>query len=93
LRLHDQLGWHIDSPMPIPPEFTWLQVEGNVTDVELHRTFNMGLGMVLAVDREHAESILSFVQQFEATAAIIGHVNDHGHKVTHVNPEIFYEHY
>ena len=93
LRLHDELGWHIESPMPIPPEFTWLQVEGNVTDVEMHRTFNMGLGMVLAVDQEHAESILSFVQQFEATAAIIGHVNDHGHKVTHVNPEVFYEHY
>ncbi|DAC40661.1 MAG TPA: phosphoribosylformylglycinamidine cyclo-ligase, partial [Candidatus Poseidoniales archaeon] len=56
LRLHDKLGWHIDSPMSIPPEFTWLQSQGNVTDLEMHRTFNMGLGMVLAVEKEQADS-------------------------------------
>ncbi|MDP6866796.1 MAG: phosphoribosylformylglycinamidine cyclo-ligase, partial [Candidatus Poseidoniaceae archaeon] len=85
LRLHDTLGWHIDSPLPIPPEFSWLQNEGNVTDLEMHRTFNMGLGMVLAVEKDQADSVLSFVQQYEPTAAIIGHVNDNGHKVTHSN--------
>jgi len=93
LRLHDKLGWHIDSPMSIPPEFTWLQNQGNVTDLEMHRTFNMGLGMVLAVEREQADSILEFVQQYEPAAAIIGHVNDNGHKVTHANPKILFEHY
>ena len=93
LRLHDTLGWHIDSPLPIPPEFSWLQNKGNVTDLEMHRTFNMGLGMVLAVEKDQADSVLSFVQQYEPTAAIIGHVNDNGHKVTHSNPEIFFEHY
>lgn len=93
LRLHDKLGWHIDSPMSIPPEFTWLQNQGNVTDLEMHRTFNMGLGMVLAVEKEQADSILEFVQQYEPAAAIIGHVNDNGHKVTHANPEILFEHY
>ena len=93
LRLHDALGWHIDTPMPIPPEFSWLQRQGNVTDLEMHRTFNMGLGMVLAVANEHAESILSFLQQYEPTAAIIGHVHSNGHKVTHSNSEIFFEHY
>ncbi len=93
LRLHDKLGWHIDSPMSIPPEFTWLQSQGNVTDLEMHRTFNMGLGMVLAVEKEQADSILEFIQQFEPAAAIIGHVNDDGHKVTHANPKILFEHY
>jgi phosphoribosylformylglycinamidine cyclo-ligase len=93
LRLHDKLGWHIDSPMSIPPEFTWLQNQGNVTDLEMHRTFNMGLGMVLAVEKEQADSILEFVQQYEPAAAIIGHVNDNGHKVTHANPKILFEHY
>ena len=86
LRLHDNVGWHIDAPMPIPPEFTWLQEAGNVTDLEMHRTFNMGLGMVLAVEREQADSILSFIKTYEPNAAIIGSVHDDGHKVTHQNP-------
>ena len=93
LRLHDELGWHVETPMPIPPEFNWLQSQGNVTDLEMHRTFNMGLGMVLAVAKDQAESILSFVQQHEPNAAIIGHVHDDAHKVTHSNPDIFFEHY
>ena len=93
LRLHDTLGWHIETPMPIPPEFTWLQSHGNVTDLEMHRTFNMGLGMVLAVAKDDADSILSFIQQHEPNAAIIGYVHDDAHKVTHSNSEIYFEHY
>ena len=79
--------------MPIPPEFTWLQQAGNVTDLEMHRTFNMGLGMVLAVEKEQANSILEFIKSYEPNAAIIGAVHDHGHKVTHQNPDVFFEHY
>ena len=30
LAIARHLGWHIDTPMPIPPEFTWLQQAGNV---------------------------------------------------------------
>ena len=93
LRLHDHLGWHIDAPMPVPPEFIWLQNAGNVTDLEMHRTFNMGLGMVLAVEQNQAVPILSYIKQFEPEAAIIGTVHDKGRKVTHSNPDVFYEHY
>ena len=93
LRLHDQFGWHIDSPMQIPPEFLWLQENGNVTDLEMHRTFNMGLGMVLAVEKSQAESILKFLQKFDTGVVIIGHVHDERHRVTHSNPDVFFEHY
>ena len=93
LRLHDTLGWHIDAPIQIPPEFSWLQQAGNVTDLEMHRTFNMGLGMVLAVEKDQAESILEFLKSFEPRASIVGHVHNNGHKVTHSNPDVFFEHY
>jgi phosphoribosylaminoimidazole (AIR) synthetase len=59
----------------------------------MHRTFNMGLGMVLAVEKEQAESLLQFLKTFEPSASIIGHVHDNGHKVTHSNPDVFFEHY
>ena len=93
LRLHDSLGWHIDSPLPIPPEFVWLQQNGNVTDLEMHRTFNMGLGMVLAVSKDASEEILNFLVAKDSGAQIIGHVHDDGHKVTHVNSEVMFQHY
>ena len=35
LRLHDQLGWHIDNPLPILPEFQWLAEQGLVNNKEI----------------------------------------------------------
>jgi phosphoribosylformylglycinamidine cyclo-ligase len=39
----------IDTPPAIPPLFSWLQRLGAVTDEEMHRVFNLGVGMVLVV--------------------------------------------
>ena len=79
--------------MLIPPEFVWLQQNGNVTDLEMHRTFNMGLGMVLAVSKDASEGILNVLAAKNSGAQIIGHVHDGGHKVTHVNAEVMFQHY
>jgi phosphoribosylformylglycinamidine cyclo-ligase len=43
----------------VPPIFKWLQEKGGVEDAEMRRTFNMGIGMVLIVDKNVAETILS----------------------------------
>jgi phosphoribosylformylglycinamidine cyclo-ligase len=42
---------------PTPPVFTWLQKLGDVPDDEMHRVFNMGIGLVLVVSPYYAESI------------------------------------
>ncbi|KAG0573220.1 hypothetical protein KC19_VG159200 [Ceratodon purpureus] len=42
----------------VPPIFKWLQEQGGVDDAEMRRTFNMGVGMVLIVGKEEAESIV-----------------------------------
>lgn len=34
---------------PVPPVFPWLQRLGNVTDEEMFRTFNMGVGMAVVL--------------------------------------------
>eukprot|EP00271_Cylindrocystis_brebissonii_P003504 TRINITY_DN1454_c0_g3_i1.p1 TRINITY_DN1454_c0_g3~~TRINITY_DN1454_c0_g3_i1.p1 ORF type:complete len:410 (+),score=84.55 TRINITY_DN1454_c0_g3_i1:225-1454(+) len=47
---------HIGTWEP-PPVFAWLQKEGDVEVAEMRRTFNMGLGMVLAVSPEAGERI------------------------------------
>ncbi|XP_047334832.1 phosphoribosylformylglycinamidine cyclo-ligase, chloroplastic/mitochondrial-like [Impatiens glandulifera] len=41
----------------IPPVFKWIQKVGRIDDDEMLRTFNNGIGMVLVLSREAAESI------------------------------------
>ena len=38
----------------MPPLFSWLQEQGNITDEEMYRTFNCGIGMVVIVAAEDA---------------------------------------
>jgi phosphoribosylformylglycinamidine cyclo-ligase len=42
---------------PAPPVFSWLQRLGGVDDDEMHRVFNMGVGLALVVSDYYAESI------------------------------------
>jgi phosphoribosylformylglycinamidine cyclo-ligase len=94
LRLHPTLGYHIDNPLPSLPEFDWLQKAGGVSDYEMARTFNMGMGLCVVVSKESANSILSWLEESNVSGCtIVGHVNDDGHRVTHINPDICFEHY
>lgn len=42
---------------PRHPAATWLQA-GNVPDSEMYRTFNMGVGMIIVVDKSHVDAAL-----------------------------------
>ncbi len=59
------------TPMPI---FQLIQSAGNVSDQEMYRTFNMGIGMVLFVDRLAAPAIVQRLNQSGESAAIVGEV-------------------
>ncbi|AFZ74349.1 phosphoribosylformylglycinamidine cyclo-ligase [Natronobacterium gregoryi] len=61
----------IDDPCPAQSVFKFVQEEGNVTDEEMHRTFNMGTGFVVAVPEERADDLVA-----ETDGRIIGHVED-----------------
>jgi len=39
-----------------PEVFRWLRAAGNVATAEMYRTFNCGIGMVVALPAEHAEA-------------------------------------
>ncbi len=64
----DRRSW---TPLPI---FRLIQEVGNIPDVEMYRTFNMGIGMVLLVDREFAPAVVQRLNQAGESAAIIGEV-------------------
>ncbi len=57
---------------PRPPIFDWLQQHGGVTDTEMHRTFNCGIGMVVIVAAADAERAISQLSAAGETVWRIG---------------------
>lgn len=58
----------------MPPLFSWLQAQGNVTDNEMHRTFNCGIGMVVIVSAQNAEAAKSLLAAEGEQVWTIGHI-------------------
>lgn len=58
----------------IPPVFTFLQQAGRVSDVEMMRTFNNGLGLIVVVPDRTVQEILERLSALGETAFIIGEV-------------------
>ena len=92
LRLHDSLGWHIEDPLPVFPEFSWIAEVGSVNTREMHRTFNMGMGMVVAVSNDVADDVAKWLSERLPGTRRIGSVTDSG-KVTHAESSVYFDHY
>ncbi len=59
-----------------PAIFDWLQEQGNVTDEEMHRTFNCGIGMTVVIAAADIEATLACLRQHGETAWHIGSIKD-----------------
>jgi phosphoribosylformylglycinamidine cyclo-ligase len=59
---------------PVPPIFKVLQDAGNVADEEMLRTFNNGIGMILAVPAKEAEGIIARLKAWKEKAYPIGEI-------------------
>jgi phosphoribosylformylglycinamidine cyclo-ligase len=57
-----------------PPIFRLIQELGNVPEVDMYRTFNMGIGMVLLADRVAAPSLVKSLVEAGESAAVIGEI-------------------
>ena len=57
---------------PLPPLFQWLKQAGNLSNYELARTFNCGIGMLVYVKAEHAEAALQAIKLTGEDAYLIG---------------------
>lgn len=73
--LDDGLGIELDfGHTNIPPVFAWLAATGNVTDVEMQRTYNCGIGLVLIVAASDAAAVAEALTAHGGT--VIGRVFD-----------------
>jgi len=58
----------------IPPIFKFLQDAGNVTDHEMRRTFNNGLGLMTVVPEDSAQALLEMMNAMDEKAYIVGEI-------------------
>jgi phosphoribosylformylglycinamidine cyclo-ligase len=58
----------------IPPIFNLIGKLGSVDDMEMFRTFNMGIGMVLIVAEKDADDVLQRLKGLKESADVIGYV-------------------
>lgn len=64
-----------------PAIFTLIQESGQVNDVDMYRTFNMGIGMIAIVDRSAADDIVARLNAAGEHADVIGEVQSGPHDV------------
>lgn len=57
-----------------PAIFSWLQEKGNISRYEMYRTFNCGVGMVIAVPAAEAKKAVSLLTQAGESAWVIGKI-------------------
>jgi phosphoribosylaminoimidazole synthetase len=62
----DREAW---QPLPV---FDWLQAEGNIAIDEMHRTFNMGIGLVFSVAATNVDNVISQLRALGEEPVIIG---------------------
>ena len=58
----------------VPPIFKMLQNDGEIEEKMMYNTFNMGIGMVLAVDSADVDKVLAAVKAAGETGYVIGEV-------------------
>ena len=71
--LKDGLGMKIDkNSYEVPAVFKYLQEKGKIDEEEMYHIFNMGVGMVLIVNKEDVDKTLSLIDN----AFVLGEVTD-----------------
>ena len=60
----------------VPPIFPFLQAAGKISEPEMMRTFNNGIGMVIVVPDHTAEDLLQRLTAMNQKAFLIGEVQD-----------------
>lgn len=73
--LPDHLAAHVDlGAITVPKVFGWLSRTGGMTEREMLRTFNCGVGMLVAVTPADASRLVEHLTAAGETAAVVGHL-------------------
>ncbi len=62
----------------LPPLFQWLKAQGNITDLEMYKTFNCGVGMVIIMSADNAAEAMKVLAAKGETVYQIGQIRTQG---------------
>jgi phosphoribosylformylglycinamidine cyclo-ligase len=61
---------------PVPPVFTFLAEQGPVSQKEMYRVFNMGIGFVLVIGAQDISAVLAHLEKEGERAWVIGQITE-----------------
>ena len=59
---------------PVPPIFGLLAKTGNIEEQMMYNTYNMGLGMIVAVDPVDVDKTMEAIREAGDTPYVVGHI-------------------
>lgn len=71
LPKHLAASVNLDAISP-PKVFAWLSAGGGIAEREMLRTFNCGVGMLVAVSADGADAFVALMQEHGETAMVVG---------------------
>jgi phosphoribosylformylglycinamidine cyclo-ligase len=74
LRLEAEVGYRIDSPLPVLPVFDLIAERSGTSPAELYEVFNMGCGFCVVVPGADAQAAVELLGARHPGAAVIGAV-------------------
>jgi phosphoribosylformylglycinamidine cyclo-ligase len=74
-RLNKEVGYRLDSLPEPKPIFEELSKKVNSVR-EMHRTFNMGIGMAIVLPEDRADTVINIAKKHNVEATIIGVITD-----------------
>lgn len=72
--LPDHLGARIERIWPVPEIFTFLTEKGNIEFEERYRVFNMGIGMVLMINKTDLSRCEKILKELQEDYYLIGQI-------------------
>jgi len=72
--LPDGLGAKIEKVWAVPEIFKFLNQAGNVSEEERYRVFNMGIGMILIIDKNNLSKVEEKLSELNEQYYIIGQI-------------------
>lgn len=74
MRLKD-VGFEIDQPPPAPPIMRLIAEQG-VDDIEMYRTFNMGVGFCVVAPESQSDDIMRIFGRYDIESDVIGSITE-----------------
>ncbi len=82
-RINQGVRYDITDPLPVPSVFPRIQQLGSVEDHEMYKTFNMGMGFVVVVPADAADTALAKLRELsDFEVKVVGSVAE-GNGVHH----------